>query len=1011
MRLESVRVSTLDGLNGPLEARGFVPGVNVVVGPNASGKSSLVRALRAVLYPDGEDGLVEVRLGLVADDGSPLLAHRLGEGVTWLRAGREASAPRLPPRDVLGAYVLELEDLVAGRDGRGKGGRGSVDDHIAERLQLELTGGVDIQALGKGLGAPGKGARTLAGDLRKAEKELADLRRELSRLHQQEEALGAQEELLASRRRVAARGAAVRAARDLADAVEKASAAEETLRGLPVELAELVPSDVDAVEEFARDLRAALAEAEEKRRRLRDAEDVARGGRLPAGLTLAVAREHATLAEELCELDEQVASTAAELAEERAKVEESWRAMGGEAGHPGAERVDRAAVDGAASAALDVHAAGLALDWLSRRLHEVEERLSALGERSDAGGTDEGVPDANAGGPGTAHPVGAAAEEDRVRALERAAVEMTRWLELPPPAPRLPGWSWGVSLALAAGALAAALLLPVPWPGVGAGAVLLWLLVALLAWRRPRAPGRDAADAALRRALSGAGLAPPAEPTHEAVAGLLARAVDAVSVAGRRREEREKLRVLADRLRDELAEAKLRRREAEARLARLRDELGFAARGDAGFVQWLALAREHALHLLEARGLEARLGELEGRRAAACASVLEHLVAVGEAAADDEAPAVLRERCRRVCEAVAARDDAAAKVDELTQGAAAALDKAAAAARRLAALSGRLGFEPGAPAEDGAADAASAEAWTPERIDALRRHVKRLVDLHPRFLDARKSLADAQAQAKMCRDSLAHDPALIAAAEAGDRAAIDAVRAEAERADAEAKGLSEAIGALKDRVERAGKERALERAAAAARRARDALEAHRAARMEHAAATYLLDVVEGEHESEAKPAALERAGEWFGRVTRGDFELTFERSSGGWRFGAIDRRDGAGDRHLRLEELSTGTRAQLLVAARLAFALSAEEAASGEAVETLPFVLDEALTTSDPERFAQVAGAVLDVVEASGRQFVYLSARPEDAELWLEAAASRPGVPLAVIDLAGRGEVREAAPA
>src|SRR5690606_20666659 len=131
---------------------------------------------------------------------------------------------------------------------------------------------------------------------------------------------------------------------------------------------------------------------------------------------------------------------------------------------------------------------------------------------------------------------------------------------------------------------------------------------------------------------------------------------------------------------------------------------------------------------------------------------------------------------------------------------------------------------------------------------------------------------------------------------------------------------------------------------------------------------------------------------------------TFERAeAGGWRFGAVDLRAGEGGRRLALDQLSTGTRAQLLIAARLAFALTLEAAVAdeGEELATLPFVLDEALTTSDPERFAQVAGAVLDIVETAGRQFVYLSARPEDAAMWREAAAARPGDPLTVIELGG----------
>ena len=96
-------------------------------------------------------------------------------------------------------------------------------------------------------------------------------------------------------------------------------------------------------------------------------------------------------------------------------------------------------------------------------------------------------------------------------------------------------------------------------------------------------------------------------------------------------------------------------------------------------------------------------------------------------------------------------------------------------------------------------------------------------------------------------------------------------------------------------------------------------------------------------------------------------------------------------------------------ATMLAYALTLEEAGGAAALETLPFVLDEALTTSDPSRFAQVAGAVLDIVEASGRQFVYLSARPEDADLWRRAAASRPRAPLAVIALAGSAVPAEGA--
>src|SRR5690606_3450431 len=144
---------------------------------------------------------------------------------------------------------------------------------------------------------------------------------------------------------------------------------------------------------------------------------------------------------------------------------------------------------------------------------------------------------------------------------------------------------------------------------------------------------------------------------------------------------------------------------------------------------------------------------------------------------------------------------------------------------------------------------------------------------------------------------------------------------------------------------------------------------HRHVALEMAAGEFLLDSVEAEHEVSSRPSALVRAATWFSKFTAGAFELTFETTAGAAssrRLGAIDRVTG---NRLALAELSSGTRAQLLLASRLAFALETEEGGAA-----LPFFLDEALTTSDEQRFKQVAAAVLQVADEDGRQFIYLSA-------------------------------------
>src|SRR5690606_28257563 len=526
-------------------------------------------------------------------------------------------------------------------------------------------GGVDMPALWRPLRASLKGGRKAKAELARAERALAGLRRERLRLAEQEQRLGQDEAARAALARTAARGASVSTARALADALDDMAAADERLRELPPELAELRPSDPEDVAKVAAELSDALAEVEEKGRRLRDAERVARDDRLPSTLTLAEAKERSALAEELRRWEEDAASLAAEVDGAKAALDQAWRAMGGVPGHAGAAGIDRATIDGAAAAVFELQAADLEEDQLARRLREVE-----------AAGEDESP------------------EAEDVDALRRAAHELARWLELPPPVGRLPGWGWALSLGLAAGAVAAAFLLPRPWPEASAALMLAWLLAAFAVSRRPRAPARDAAEPALRRALGAAGLELPPAATHEAAAELLAVVVDSVSREERRREEREERAARFAQLQDDLAAARRRRQAAVQRLAALRDEHGFGARGDAGFVQWLALAREHALLLVRLSDLEGRLERRTARCARARRDLLAYLSGAGEVVPEDVVAAVLVERCRRLCDAVADRDAAAERARTLAQEIARARAEAAGAARRLEAIARRGGLRP-----------------------------------------------------------------------------------------------------------------------------------------------------------------------------------------------------------------------------------------------------------------------------------------------------------------------------
>ena len=107
----------------------------------------------------------------------------------------------------------------------------------------------------------------------------------------------------------------------------------------------------------------------------------------------------------------------------------------------------------------------------------------------------------------------------------------------------------------------------------------------------------------------------------------------------------------------------------------------------------------------------------------------------------------------------------------------------------------------------------------------------------------------------------------------------------------------------------------------------------------------LLDDVERAFEAEHEPAVLRRARDLFAEVTARAFELRLRNDGSLHRLTMF-----AQETERELAELSSGTRMQLLLAVRLAWLETQEQGG-----ETLPLFLDEALTTSDEERFAVMA--------------------------------------------------------
>ena len=217
----------------------------------------------------------------------------------------------------------------------------------------------------------------------------------------------------------------------------------------------------------------------------------------------------------------------------------------------------------------------------------------------------------------------------------------------------------------------------------------------------------------------------------------------------------------------------------------------------------------------------------------------------------------------------------------------------------------------------------------------------------------------------------------------------------AEQAGKDAEVLRDNITRLEHDIETAKRKHDLHDALEQVDALRNQLADERAKTLHVRAGAALVDWLRRETLTRQRPEVLETARKYLVHFTNGQLQLHFT----GEQFLA-----GAPDRPPRpLDQLSTGERAQLLMALRLAFLDRIDRV-------TLPLFVDEALGTSDDLRAHAIMQALIRIAE-TGRQIFYFTAQSDEMAKW-RAALQDSNVPHREIDLAAvRGQaIAEAAP-
>ena len=137
MKLERLTIERLPGIERTLEVPLPVDRVSVIIGANASGKSSLIRALKTLLERKPNNAPVVVN-ALFEYSGQQIEGSALGAARSWRVDGAEAERPDWPDAEQLDAYLIQADDLVD---------PGQTEQQISAVVKQLLAGGIDLDGM------------------------------------------------------------------------------------------------------------------------------------------------------------------------------------------------------------------------------------------------------------------------------------------------------------------------------------------------------------------------------------------------------------------------------------------------------------------------------------------------------------------------------------------------------------------------------------------------------------------------------------------------------------------------------------------------------------------------------------------------------------------------------------------------------------------------------------------------------------------------------------------------
>ena len=910
MILKRLAILRLPGIGQPFEIKAERAGIHVIFGPNGVGKSSICRAVEKLYWDDCGPSRHTSVNGEFEWDGAIWRAEREGTILRWRRDGDGKVSPKFPHSRHYPCFFLRLRDLLD------PSRDGTAD--IASEIRRQMSGGFDLDRIASELFTEVtlRRKRLERNKFNEASKEVQREKILQIDLQQRVDRLEQLKSQLKDAETAARRLPHVGRASGLAQRREELASVVERLGLMPEALANLTGKEHDNLVELQKQLTQQEASDQDLQKKL----EKTRVEREESGLSSPLDRAELTTwrdkADELARVKLNLNAARTDRATVRSKLSSALESVGG-------NDVDNAALT------LPHHAE--LFEFLRKaqehasRVHSIKERLRLLNR---------------------VRPSGLNTQE--LEKLTGGVEALRAWLRAKPPVAegsRRPWLLSGLAL-LAVGAGLAWLVEPTLslLAGIGAGIAL----AAMFMDKRSSADDNGASSgnrSEVRKSFENLGFEGPEAWDISSVTSRL-RAMETKTAelqasmqrARDRDVEGESLKNKLEGLSEQASDLAIRRQE-------LKDNLGLdALQPDAELVDF-ARALDH---LRSARGdHEATTGKvkrLETNHAELLADLAGILKPHGEPQPEDAAAA--KARLNKLAQRNTMLEKALGEERSITEQREHNVRQREATRDAIGRIYAEAGLDDG-----------------DEQGLAL------LLDRLPKYRDLIRKKTDLESKVELDHTELGKVGEATLSERDGHSLGI--LKGKLETTASEESRLRNKIADVTNKRNEARRGKKLQHLIAAREEARATLRSLLDGALFAEAGRFLLKEIEEEHEQTQLPRVFARARDHFSSFTLHNYELCLEKGEAQPRLSAVELRSG---KVRQLDELSAGTRAQLLLAARIAYT---EEVEQGK---VMPLFLDEALDQSDPQRFQAITANLGCVARDQGRQIFYLTSDPLDVD-------------------------------